>query len=105
MPRGKRTLEELLPGKADRDKVKELVNMVEVAAKRDSSLGPKGRHIRAAIRQLSKAPETLHFLRLNWVGYAAQIELDHGLFPPGLGSTPINLGLLETDLRRACLAF
>ena len=108
MPRRKRTLEELLPDKADQDKVTELLSMVQVAHGRDWGLGPKGRRIRTAIRQLSKAPETLRFLRLNWVGHAAQIELDCG--PPGppsqgLGSAPINLGLLENHLHRVCLAF
>ena len=105
MPRRKRTLEELLPTKADRDKFEELLYMVESEAKREASLGPKGRSIRKAIQELSKAPETLRFLRLNWVGQAAQIQLDCGESVPGLGSTQIKLEVLEQHLRRACLAF
>jgi hypothetical protein len=70
--------------------------MVQLAHGRDWSLGPKRRPIRTAIGQLSKAADTLRLLRLNWVGAAAQIELDC--------DRAIKLMALETDLRRACLA-
>lgn len=99
MPRCKQSLKDILPAKTDQDKIEELLYMVRTAQGRDWGLDAvKRRRIGAAIHRLSKAADTLDVLRLNWVGVAAQQELQCD--PRG----PINLMHLQKDLRRACQA-
>ena len=97
MPRHKQTLEQLLPAKADRDKVEELLQMVRDPHQDDWGLGAERRRIDAAIGRVSKAADNLHFLRLLPVGFAAQVSLD-------VQKLPIKLDSLEEKLRRACQA-
>ena len=75
MPRHKQTLEQLLPAKADRDKVEELLQMVRDPHQDYWGLGAERRGIDAAIGRVSKAADNLHFLRLLPVGFAAQVSL------------------------------
>ena len=94
-------LKRIFPDRKDRrevaGKVRELVYQVRVVSGSGSSLGRKRRTMDAAIHRLSEAADTLNLLRLNWVGVAAQIELDFDV-------RPFKLMQLEDDLRRASAA-